>query len=185
MKTIINNKSELIVNKSRFIGLSYQINNIDSFNKILENVKKEYKDATHYCYAYIINNQEKYSDDKEPSNTAGSAILNILKKEKLNNVLCIVIRYFGGIKLGIGGLTRAYSNTCKQTLKIVNIEEKYLISITFDYNNIKEINYLIKNATILNKNFDDKVNYEIEINVTDFENIIDKLNKLATIEKYN
>ena len=81
-----------------------------------ELTKKEYKDSTHICYAYIINSSEKCSDDGEPNGTAGLPILNILKKNNLTNVLAIVIRYFGGIKLGAGGLLRAYSDAANKAV---------------------------------------------------------------------
>ena len=99
--------SEIIINKSRFITILTNINDIDKVKEKLEEIKKKYKDATHYCYAYIINNHEKCSDNGEPSGTAGMPILNVLKQNDLTNILCVVIRYFGGIKLGAGGLIRA------------------------------------------------------------------------------
>ena len=92
MKTVIDSKNELIINRSRFIALYYQVNSLIEVNDKIKKAKSEYKDATHYCYAYIIDNNIKASDDGEPSGTAGLPILNILKKERLDHVLCIVIR---------------------------------------------------------------------------------------------
>ena len=108
--------NEIIINKSRFITVLTNINDIDKVKEKLENIKKTYKDATHYCFAYIINNHEKCSDDGEPSGTAGMPILNVLKQNNLTNILCVVIRYFGGIKLGAGGLIRAYSTSASEAL---------------------------------------------------------------------
>ena len=108
--------SEIIINKSRFITILTNINDIDKVKEKLEEIKKKYKDATHYCYAYIINNHEKCSDNGEPSGTAGMPILNVLKQNDLTNILCVVIRYFGGIKLGAGGLIRAYSTSASEAL---------------------------------------------------------------------
>ena len=102
-------KSELIIKKSKFIGLYYEVNSLLEVNTILEKLKKEYKRARHIPYAYKIGMTVKKSDDKEPSNTAGGPILNIIEKKKLDNCLIVVIRYFGGIKLGAGGLFRAYN----------------------------------------------------------------------------
>ena len=110
MYTIKNDDSyELEIKKSKFISKLYRVNNIEDVNNILSSLRKEYSDATHHCYAYIINNSKKSSDDGEPGGTAGIPILQVLDKNNLNYVLCVVIRYFGGIKLGAGGLVRAYS----------------------------------------------------------------------------
>lgn len=104
--------SELEIKKSNFIGYLYEIKNVDEVQDIIESLKTQYKKATHICYAYVLNeNQliEKAFDDNEPSGTAGKPILNVIKKKNLTNTLIVVIRYFGGIKLGTGGLIRAYT----------------------------------------------------------------------------
>ncbi len=111
------NKREFIIKKSKFIGLYYEVSNVDEVNKILESIKKEYKKAHHYPYAYKIGNDIKKSDDKEPSNTAGFPIYNIIIKNNLDNCLIVVIRFYGGIKLGVGPLTRAYFNTANSLLQ--------------------------------------------------------------------
>lgn len=110
-------ENEIIIKKSRFITKLYNIDNVDEVNNILENLKKEYKKATHICYAYSINGKEKAYDDKEPSHTAGLPILNMIHMKNLNNVLIVVIRYFGGVKLGAGPLTRAYLNSASEIIK--------------------------------------------------------------------
>lgn len=112
------NQTILEVKKSKFIGYYYEVELLEDIFLILENLKKEHKKAKHFPYAYKINNQIKKSDDKEPSGTAGMPILNIIEKNNLNNVLIVIVRYFGGIKLGAGGLLRAYSNAAKETIKI-------------------------------------------------------------------
>lgn len=106
------------IKKSKFIGLYYEVDTIEEVNLILEDVKREHKKARHIPYAYKIDNNIKKTDDKEPSGTAGMPILNIIEKNNLNHTLIIVIRYFGGIKLGAGGLIRAYSTTAKEVIKI-------------------------------------------------------------------
>ncbi len=110
-------ENEIIIKKSKFITKLYNIDNVDDAKKIIEDLKKEYKKADHIVYAYSINGQEKAYDDKEPSHTAGMPILNVIHMKKLNNILIVVIRYFGGIKLGAGGLTRAYSNSASEIIK--------------------------------------------------------------------
>lgn len=113
------NKITLEVKKSKFIGLYYEVKTLEEVNIILEDLKKEHKKARHSPYAYKIDNLVKKSDDKEPSGTAGLPILNILEKNNLNFVLIVVIRYFGGIKLGAGGLIRAYSKAARDAVKEV------------------------------------------------------------------
>ena len=109
MKIIIkNNEITYIKEKSKFIGIICKVYTKDDIEEELNNVKKLYNDATHICYAYILPNSKKYFDDNEPSGTAGMPILNILEKNDLCYTLAIVVRYFGGIKLGSNGLVRAY-----------------------------------------------------------------------------
>ena len=107
----------LEIKKSKFLAYYYEVTNIEEVTKILIELKKEHKKARHIPYAYKIDNEIKKSDDKEPSGTSGMPILNIIDKNNLNHVLIAVVRYFGGIKLGAGGLIRAYSNSAKEVIK--------------------------------------------------------------------
>ena len=110
---------ELIINKSRFIAYRYDLENIEQVKEIISALKKEHKRANHVCYAYVFNKgvvSEKCSDDGEPGGTAGYPILNVIKKKNLTNTLVAVVRYFGGIKLGAGGLTRAYTKSAAGVL---------------------------------------------------------------------
>ena len=175
MYTIDNNhKYELVIKNSKFITLLYKINNIKEIDNILKEIRSLYPDATHYCYAYVINDIKKANDDGEPSGTAGIPILKVLENNNLSNILTIVIRYFGGIKLGANGLIRAYtkctSNAIKET-KLKELIDGINIDITFDYQRIKEIDYLIKDIKINNKIFDSKIIYNIDI-PNDYINII-------------
>lgn len=176
--------NEIIINKSRFITVLTNINDINNVKEKLENIKKEYKDATHYCYAYIINNHEKCSDNGEPSGTAGMPILNVLKQNNLTNILCVVIRYFGGIKLGAGGLIRAYSNSVSEALNkttITNLVNGYNITIEFPYENIKQINYLLKNIDI-KKSYKTNIIYNFSIDENKLKEIENKLLNLCQIK---
>ena len=169
------------IKKSKFITKLYRINNIDEIDTILNKLKKEYKDSTHICYAYILNGLEKCFDDGEPSGTAGLPILNILKKNNLTNVLGVVIRYFGGIKLGAGGLVRAYSNSVNETLKLTNIIELiegYLIELEFNYENVKLVDYILNNKRIINKEYSDNIIYKFYLNKEEL-NFIPELEKIA------
>lgn len=158
-----NIKNEIVINKSRFITYIYKIDNENNINEILNNLKKEYKDATHYCFAYIVGNIKRFNDDGEPSHTAGMPILNVLESKNLNNVLAVVIRYFGGIKLGAGGLVRAYTNSVSEALldeNIIPIIKEYKIKIEFDYKDVNNINYILKDYKITYKEFDENIIYE-------------------------
>ena len=156
-------QSELIINKSRFITFIYRVKSVSEINQILSNLKNNYKDATHYCYAYVINNIKKASDDGEPSHTAGRPMLNVLENKKINNVLAVVIRYFGGIKLGAGGLVRAYTNAVSSALKSASLTpviNELKIRIEFRYEDINKVNYLLRNYKITYKEFSQNVIYE-------------------------
>ena len=170
LNTIEKSQNEFIINKSKFITYIFHINNKNDIETILNNIKNEYPDASHYVYAYILNNICYSTDDKEPSGTAGKPILNTLQKNNLNQVICIVVRYFGGIKLGAGPLTRTYSRCASEIIKLSNIielEKGYLIKLTTD---LKGINNLPKiKMNIINKNFGNSVIYTIEINKDNLE----------------
>ena len=167
MNTIKNNtNNEIIIKNSRFICYLYKINNKDDINNILNNIKKEHKDATHHCYAYILNDLKKADDDGEPGGTAGIPILKVLENNNLNYILAIVVRYFGGILLGAGGLVRAYAKSVTNTINkdnLVSLIKGYNIDITFNYDNIKNIDYLLKDIKINNKTFDTNIKYNIDI----------------------
>lgn len=182
MKTVVDNVNEIIIKKSKFITFIYHVSTKDQAIEKINNIKTEYKDATHVCYAYIINNIEKYDDNGEPSGTAGMPILNILQKENLDNVLCIVVRYFGGIKLGAGGLVRTYAKACKEAIITKELEKGYKIKVNFDYNDVKQVDYLLKNSIIENKNYDLKTEYTVLIKIEEYEKIITNLNQISDIE---
>ncbi len=152
-------KNEIVIQKSRFICLLIPINNPDIKDMLLE-MKKQYKDATHYCYAFITKGKEKYSDDGEPSGTAGNPILNVLKKRQLEDVLAVVIRYFGGIKLGAGGLIRAYTKAVTDCLSISNLiikEEMINLEIICSYDKVNLLFKVIDDIYIKSKQFRDHI----------------------------
>jgi len=183
MRSIKDNvENTIIIKKSKFITKLYKINNIEETTSILELLKKEHKDSTHICYGYILNGLEKCSDDGEPSGTAGIPILNILKKNNLTNILAVVIRYFGGIKLGAGGLVRAYLGSVNDTLKLCNVielEEGYLIEFEFNYDQMKLVDYMLNNKTIISKEYNDNIIYRFYLNNEELT-FIPELEKVAT-----
>ena len=176
-----NIENTILIKKSKFITKLYNINDSSEIDNTLSKLKKEYDDATHICYAYIANGKEKCSDDGEPSGTAGLPILNILKKNNLTNILAVVIRYFGGIKLGAGGLTRAYSNCVNDSLKLTDVIELqygYLIEIEFNYDQVKLIDYMLNNKKIINKEYNDNIIYKFYINENELS-FIPELEKIV------
>lgn len=178
MFCVNNSENIIIINKSKFITNIFYINNLNDINIYLNKIKEKYKDATHHCYAYIINNTKKFNDDGEPNGTAGMPILDCLEKNKLNHTLCIVTRYFGGIKLGAGGLVRAYSNSISNALKnskFFKLKDGYKIKITFEYNNSKQIDNLVKDYEITKKEYGKVITYELLI-TNDFLNKLNKSN---------
>ena len=161
-----NSNYQIEIKNSKFIGCLFKINSKDDVNKYLEIVKDTYKDATHYCYAYILEETHKASDDGEPGGTAGIPILNVLQSNNLINVLAVVVRYFGGIKLGAGGLVRAYSKCVKEVLghnEIVELEKGINVNIYFNYENVKDIDYLLKNEIINEKEYSELIKYNINV----------------------
>lgn len=116
--------SEYIEKKSRFLGLIVSVTSEAEARAQLDAVKKREYDARHNCWAYILHSgQKRYSDDGEPQGTAGQPILNVLEREGVQDVLCVVTRYFGGILLGTGGLCRAYTKAAKDALGDAGISE--------------------------------------------------------------
>ena len=111
------NQSLFEIKKSKFIGYYYEVDSIEDVKTILASLKEEHKKARHIPYAYKLLNTAGKSDDKEPTNTAGLPIYNILERKNLNNCLIAVVRYFGGTKLGAGGLLRAYVEAANNAIE--------------------------------------------------------------------
>lgn len=185
MYTISKNiENTIIINKSKFICCLIKIKNEEDALNNLKILKEKYVGATHYCYSYITSNIKRFSDDGEPGGTAGMPILNVLENNNLTNILCVVIRYFGGIKLGAGGLVRAYTKSVTEALAnidIVEIKKGFKIKIIFTYDQVKYIDNLFKDNIILDKVFKDNITYTILIE----EKELEKINNLNIIEKEN
>ncbi len=192
MYSILENISnEIVINNSKFITILYKVYDIKDIDKYLDDVRKIYRDATHYCYGYIIDDKIKFSDDGEPSSTAGVPIIEVLKKRKLNYILAIVVRYFGGIKLGANGLIRAYSGSVSKALdnsELVVLEKGYNVDIYFNYQESKNVDYLLKDIKINNKDYLENIKYNIDIpisfiDILDSNSISYKIKKDIYIEK--
>lgn len=177
MKTIAKKStSELKIKKSQFICRLYPTKTKEESKKIIQKVSEEFKDATHNCTAYITENGEGYDDNGEPSGTAGKPMINALRKNDLHNITAIVTRYFGGIKLGAGGLVRAYSKSVLEAIensKIIDMEQFDVYTIEFKYEDMKLIESELRNNKLktINKTYHEKIEYEVissnNINVKD------------------
>lgn len=187
--TILKSESEeTIVNKSKFIGYTFPVEKEEEATKHIQEIKTKHKDASHNVFAYIIgekSNIQRYSDDGEPSGTAGIPIINYLKSVDITNVLVVVTRYFGGIKLGTGGLARAYSKSAKSAVdksRIVEAREYSCFKITVDYTLLGKIdNYLKKTLLYVSeREYLEKVNIELIVENEKFENVKTELRNLTS-----
>ncbi len=121
-------EAEFVEKRSRFIGQIHPVYSENEAREIISRTKAKYHDARHNCWCYLIRNDGtvRYSDDGEPQGTAGQPMLEVFKREGIENILCVVTRYFGGILLGAGGLTRAYAHTAKLALDAAGIAQMRL-----------------------------------------------------------
>lgn len=176
---------EQIINKSRFICTLFPIKDNDDANNILKDIRKKYYDATHNCYAYIYGENGQYaknSDDGEPSQTAGIVIYDVLKKNNITNVLAVVTRYFGGIKLGAGGLVRAYSSSTAIAVKaaqLIKMEKKEEITIKLNYNNFNIASKLINDSWIVDKTFTEAIIIKLLIPTDEVNPFITKIKDIT------
>ena len=117
-------ESEFVEKRSRFIGHIWPVDSEDQAQELIRRVKKQHYDARHNCWCYLLGGAVvRYSDDGEPQGTAGQPMLNVFQRENVTNVVCVVTRYFGGILLGAGGLTRAYSKSARDALAAAGAAE--------------------------------------------------------------
>lgn len=182
---------EVIIKKSRFITIITPLKSEEEIFPILNDLRKEYPKATHYCYAYVLGTNGQYAgsnDDGEPAGTAGVPILEVLKHNNLTNLIAVVIRYYGGIQLGAGGLVRAYSNGVSNALKKADFFElipatKFLV--IFNYDQINDVDYILNDINIIDKSFEENVSYTIAITDLDkFEEIKHHFQEIKKLEDF-
>ena len=174
-----NQSYSFIINKSEFIGHAFYVESVDEAEKYISEIRDKYKDATHNCFAYIIGVDkliQKYSDDGEPSGTAGIPMLEVLRKKDLTNCLVISTRYFGGILLGAGGLVRAYTKSTVGALEesiIVKKELFYNIDIILDYVFWGKIENILKNfgLEIINIEYLEQVKINLSVKKENFKRL--------------
>ena len=134
------NTVEIVIEKSRFIATAIHVDTVEQAQDFIAAKRKKHFDATHNCYGYIIGDKAKFSDDGEPQGTAGMPIYECIKNSKIDRVCVVVTRYFGGIKLGAGGLVRAYSGSCAEALKSatkVHMTDCTIAEVVVDYSLLK------------------------------------------------
>ncbi len=172
-KTVLKNETaEVLEKKSRFISYVYHVEDEENIEKLIKEMRRKYHDARHVCFAWRIIKDgqviERASDDGEPSGTAGAPMLSILKKENLCNILILVIRYFGGILLGTGGLVRAYSEATQKVIEkseIVIMTNGVEIEVKLEYSNLDIFKYYCKNndINIINIQYLDDIIIKVEM----------------------
>lgn len=178
--------NELVINKSTFINYLIPVDSVDAVLDALTEIKKDHKDASHHCTAYIIgNNQEiqKANDDGEPSKTAGYPMLEVVKKHNLTNVLAVTVRYFGGIKLGAGGLVRAYTKSVAESILLCQFSrlEQYITCtavVSFDMIGVAE-KYIRDDFELLDTTYDTHVHYKIKMKKARYNPFKERINNLT------
>ncbi|WP_412519584.1 YigZ family protein [Staphylococcus simulans] len=178
---------ENVINKSRFIAHIKPVESEDEAKAFIDEVKKEHRDATHNCSAYTIGDSmliQKANDDGEPSGTAGVPMLEILKKLETHNTAAVVTRYFGGIKLGTGGLIRAYSGAVRDAIKAggrVELRNAVPTTVTISYEQTGKFEYELQSTDFILRDtmYTDKVSYRIDVLEDDYEDFINFLNRIT------
>lgn len=167
-----NSTAEIVEKKSKFIANVFYVESQEEANKYIEEIRKKYFDARHNCFAYSVLAEEgivnRFSDDGEPSGTAGSPMLNILNSNNITNTLVVVTRYFGGILLGTGGLVRAYSDAAKKaidSIELVDIEKGKEVLIEISYQDVEKLKYYLNKNSISIRDTIYKENVEVYVDI--------------------
>lgn len=179
---------ENVISKSRFIAYIKPVSTENEAKAFIDEIKTKHKDATHNCSAYTVGpemNIQKANDDGEPSGTAGIPMLEILKKQEIHNVCVVVTRYFGGIKLGAGGLIRAYSGAVRDVIYDigrVELREAIPVTVTLDYDQTGKFEYELASTTFLLREqfYTDKVSYQIDVVKNEYDAFIAFLNRITS-----
>ena len=175
---------------SKFYGYAYPIENENDVKLLLESLKKKHHAARHWCYAYQLGTDTiifRANDDGEPNNSAGMPIYGQIQSFDVTNILIVIVRYFGGVKLGVGGLIQAYKTTAQQTLEASLIVEKTInfdYCITFDYKNMNKVMRIIKenNINITNQKLELNCDIYISVRKKDAQYIFDIFDTLFEIK---
>jgi len=191
-KTIAFPSEEILFKEknSKFFGYAYPVTSEEEIKNHLDLLRKKHYGAVHFCYAYQIGTdkiQFRANDDGEPSNTAGAPIYGQIQSFSLTNILVVVVRFFGGIKLGVGGLISAYRTSAQMALEVSEIIERtidvhYIVS--FDYKNMNKVMRVIKekNLEIITQKMNESCEIEIATRKKNAEIIFDIFNTMFEIE---
>lgn len=186
MRTINqDSKITIEITKSIFHSIMRHVDNVDDAKAFFQEIREEYPNATHYCTAYVIGKNGEYghyNDDGEPSGTAGMPMFDVLRKNDLTNIAVVVVRYFGGIKLGAGGLVRAYSKSVSENLRvaeIIDIIEYKFIKLSFDYSLLKLVERNLEDAEIVSRHFDLDVTLFVKTPSTNVDRIVARMVNLT------
>lgn len=190
-KTLAGPSEEILLKEknSKFFGYAFPIESDDEVKEIVESLKKQNSGAVHFCYAYQIGTDKisfRANDDGEPSNSAGMPIYGQIQSFGLTNVLIVIVRYYGGVKLGVGGLISAYRTSAQMCLEIAEIIEKTIdvhYIITFDYKNINKVMRVIKekNLKIISQNMEMNCKIEVATRKKNAETIFDIFSSMFEI----
>ena len=174
----------IVIEKSRFITYLEYCENEEQYKEYLKTIKKKHYDATHVCSAFLGKDTRRSSDDGEPSGTAGVPMLSCLDKHGMENTAAFVVRYFGGIKLGAGGLIRAYSSSVSEAIKQANLVEDRIFNqytITLNYETANRIDYLLnKECEEVETEYSENVKYTF---LTNDEKVLNRIEELTSGQK--
>lgn len=178
------------VKGSKFLSFAFPVNTVDEIKLILDESRKTYYDARHVCYAWVLGADRlefRANDDGEPSGTAGRPILGQLHSRDLTNVLVIVVRYFGGVLLGTGGLIVAYREAAAEALNMAQIVENDVVSeirLTFDYLQLNGVMKAVKDtdAHILSQNFENRCELHLSVTLKQESTLLTKLGNIDGLE---
>lgn len=189
MRTVLErNETTLIRDRSSFIGIVLHLGNKDQAKDYLDEIRKEYPKAKHYCYAYIVNGQKKCSDDGEPAKTAGRPLLEILERKDMDEVLLVVVRYFGGVLLGASRLMSTYIEAGAMVIDSADtllIEKKYVYHMEIDYKDFDHLKRLANNLSYILENivYETKISLDVIANPDSMTELINNFPN-ASIEVY-
>ena len=180
-------EGEIVEKKSRFLGKIKKVETEEEALEFIESIKKQYWDARHNCFAYIIGTKGetvRCSDDGEPSGTAGKPMLEVLQNQELRNVVAVVTRYFGGVLLGTGGLVRAYTQATQEALKeaqVATMTPMSIMTVQTDYNAIGKIKYVLaqEETPVLNEEYAADVVVTMAVPLDQKEFMIKKLTEVT------
>ena len=187
-KTVLREaRDEVVINKSHFIGHAAPVSSTEEALRFLARIREEHRDATHNCYAYIIGRNAgimRYSDDGEPSGTAGMPIIEVMKARGVVDCAVVVTRYFGGILLGAGGLVRAYSHTCALALDAARVcqmhpTERWLFEVAYPL--WDRVQHALKSlpARLVGTDFAAAVSFELDMKAADTERVLAELTRVT------